>query len=69
MRLARHGWPGNVRERENVGRWLTVMAPSRTIDTNDLSPDMRPTGGDSGDADWGRNTVTRKLKELDIGPI
>jgi two-component system nitrogen regulation response regulator GlnG len=27
--LARFGWPGNVRQLENVCHWLTVMAPAR----------------------------------------
>ncbi len=117
--LASLDWPGNVRQLENTCRWLTVMAPSQTIQLADLPPELREdkSGGRSdadweaalrslvrqklsrGDADllsdiglqferilleeslkhtgghkqeaakrigWGRNTLTRKLKELNI---
>lgn len=109
-------WPGNVRQLENVSRWLTVMATGQEITLDDLPPDLRDdqnkseidwekllfqnmmqrlnrgetrildavtpkfesialaaalekTGGRKKDAaellGWGRNTLTRKLKELD----
>ncbi|WP_404400677.1 nitrogen regulation protein NR(I) [Idiomarina seosinensis] len=41
-------WPGNVRQLENVCRWLTVMAPGQTVQKNELpaeilQPDVQPT--------------------------
>ena len=111
-------WPGNVRQLENISRWLMVMATGREIGMDDLPPDlqthtqtegddgdnwqrrlqehisrrlsrgetrimdtltpefehiaiktaMQKTGGRKKDASdllgWGRNTLTRKLKEL-----
>ena len=36
------GWPGNVRQLENVCHWLTVMAPTQMIGLNDLPPELRP---------------------------
>lgn len=108
-------WPGNVRQLENLSRWLTVMATGKEITLEDLPPDLRDshnktdidwekllfqnimqrlnrgesrildvvtpkfesialsaalekTGGRKKDAaellGWGRNTLTRKLKEL-----
>lgn len=33
-------WPGNVRQLENVCRWLTVMAPGRDVHQTDLPPDI-----------------------------
>lgn len=108
-------WPGNVRQLENVSRWLTVMATGQEITIEDLPSDLRDnhnktdldwekllfknmiqrlnrgetrildtvtpkfesvalaaalekTGGRKKDAaellGWGRNTLTRKLKEL-----
>jgi len=110
-------WPGNVRQLENVARWLTVMASGREIQPGDLPPEIqaRPaeaapattppgdwqavlarwvaerhaagasdlhqeleqaliraalaaTGGRKQEAarllGWGRNTLTRKLKEM-----
>ena len=112
-------WPGNVRQLENVCRWLTVMAPGREILIEDLPAELKRaspspaigwepalrhwadaelallpgngaaplldqamprferimieaalarTGGRKRDAavllGWGRNTLTRKIKEL-----
>ncbi len=114
-------WPGNVRQLENVCRWITVMAPTSEVQLTDLPPEMavpspavaspetatedwrlllgnlvrrrlasgeeallgkiqpqferclleaalRHTHGHKQDAahklGWGRNTLTRKLKEL-----
>jgi two-component system nitrogen regulation response regulator GlnG len=110
-------WPGNVRQLENLCRWLTVMAPGQEIRVTDLPGDLpgaarsgaaggdwqaalrlwvqqqlgsgskrlldealpaferilietalQHTGGRRQDAaellGWGRNTLTRKIKEL-----
>ncbi len=112
-------WPGNVRQLENTCRWLTVMAPGKTVRINDLPPELREnldedehmndwetalrraierqlargqadifttfndsferiliesalqyTSGKKQDAakrlGWGRNTLARKLKELNL---
>ncbi len=113
-------WPGNVRQIENLCRWLTVMAPGQEIRIDDLPSELREappaeagavqgwesalrswasrkladgeeglldealpafervmieaalarTGGRRQDAarllGWGRNTLTRKIKELDM---
>ena len=120
--LANLPWPGNVRQLENMCRWLTVMASGQEVLPHDLPPEInqQPTAIEkttqSGDwrtllanwADvqlqsgqnnildeaiasferilleralhythghkqdaakrlgWGRNTLTRKLKELDM---
>jgi two-component system, NtrC family, nitrogen regulation response regulator GlnG len=39
-RLSQFGFPGNVRQLENICHWLTVMAPSQVIDVKDLPPDV-----------------------------
>ncbi len=116
--LGRLDWPGNVRQLENLCRWLTVMASGREIHLEDLPAELRErgpaaagagpdweaalrlwanqslargeqklldsalpsfervlirvaleqTGGHRQDAarllGWGRNTLTRKIKEL-----
>ena len=43
-RLQRFEWPGNVRQLENVCRWLTVMAPGQDVHMNDLPPELREVG-------------------------
>jgi two-component system nitrogen regulation response regulator GlnG len=117
--LKRADWPGNVRQLENMARWLTVMASSQEIHIEDLPPELSDaqqdrqqaldwrgalrqwarsslqqgqsnllsiatpafetimievalehTGGRRQDAakllGWGRNTLTRKIKELEL---
>jgi two-component system nitrogen regulation response regulator GlnG len=120
--MAQLAWPGNVRQLENVCRWLTVMASGQEVLASDLPPEIHNEGSiersasDAGDwpellaswtdkqlrdgkhdilndamhtfekimleralhhthghkqdaakrLGWGRNTLTRKLKELDI---
>ncbi|NOQ63329.1 MAG: nitrogen regulation protein NR(I) [Methyloprofundus sp.] len=34
-------WPGNVRQLENICRWITVMAPGREIHLADLPPELQ----------------------------
>jgi two-component system nitrogen regulation response regulator GlnG len=38
--LATLDWPGNVRQLENVCRWLTVMASGREVHLHDLPPEL-----------------------------
>ena len=119
--LMQFDWPGNVRQLENLCRWLVVMAPGQEIRIEDLPDELvaggtpaaaasggdwqqqlrgwanrqfssgrnqllnealpafeqilieaalQHTGGRRQEAarllGWGRNTLTRKLKELDI---
>ena len=35
-------WPGNVRQLENICRWITVMASGREIYLIDLPPELQP---------------------------
>ena len=61
-------WPGNVRQLENVCRWLTVMTTTREIHLADLPPELQEsgrsetTGGTGGDwqralRDWARQAL------------
>ena len=112
-------WPGNVRQLENICRWITVMASGREVLVSDLPPELleqesasqvggnweqalrywadqqlasgvvglldtavpaferimietalKHTAGRRRDAanllGWGRNTLTRKIKELNM---
>ena len=38
--LAEFHWPGNVRQLENMCRWLSVMAPNAQIQVQDLPPEV-----------------------------
>ncbi|MBC7709737.1 MAG: sigma 54-interacting transcriptional regulator, partial [Rhizobacter sp.] len=45
--LQNFGFPGNVRQLENVCHWITVMAPGNTVDVADLPPEVRVSLGES----------------------
>ena len=38
--LCQYSWPGNVRQLENVCRWMTVMSPTQDIFVHDLPPEL-----------------------------
>ena len=38
--LEAYGWPGNVRQLENVCRWLTVMAPAQQVGPDELPHEL-----------------------------
>jgi two-component system nitrogen regulation response regulator GlnG len=39
--IAAQPFPGNVRQLENLCHWLSVMAPSQWVESQDLPPDMQ----------------------------
>ena len=43
-RLMTFGFPGNVRQLENICHWLTVMAPAQLIEPKDLPPEVGARG-------------------------
>jgi two-component system nitrogen regulation response regulator GlnG len=47
-RLATYGFPGNVRQLENICHWLTVMAPAQLVEPKDLPPEIGPSPEDGG---------------------
>ena len=50
--LQNFGWPGNVRQLENVARWLTVMTPSHRVHAEDLPPEVLQRSAMQPDIDW-----------------
>jgi two-component system nitrogen regulation response regulator GlnG len=46
-RLGSFGFPGNVRQLENICHWLTVMAPAQLIEPKDLPPEVAAAPGDA----------------------
>jgi two-component system nitrogen regulation response regulator GlnG len=45
-KLSRFGFPGNVRQLENICHWLTVMAPAQVIEPKDLPPEIGLVAGE-----------------------
>ena len=63
-------WPGNVRQIENLCRWLIVMAPGQEIRIDDLPVELRQTPGSEAGAVKGwesalRSWASRKLADGD----
>ena len=40
QQLSQFGFPGNVRQLENICHWLTVMAPAQVVEPKDLPPEV-----------------------------
>src|SRR4051812_7944996 len=51
-RLLVHEFSGNVRQLENLCHWLTVMAPTQTVEAGDLPPEFRQDPGDASGSAW-----------------
>ncbi|WP_446810346.1 nitrogen regulation protein NR(I) [Methylomonas sp. 2BW1-5-20] len=67
-------WPGNVRQLENICRWLTVMASGREIHIEDLPPELTHNSADSpsGEAkpgDWESQFKSWVKQQLAIGKV
>jgi two-component system nitrogen regulation response regulator GlnG len=50
--LSAQDFPGNVRQLENLCHWLTVMAPSVTIEVKDLPPEIRADAAAASGQGW-----------------
>ncbi|ULN64359.1 nitrogen regulation protein NR(I) [Vibrio gigantis] len=74
LKLNQLNWPGNVRQLENICRWLTVMASGSEILPSDLPPELLEekvvTTSGTGDnwqqllADWAKCALDSGEKEL-----
>lgn len=60
--LEAFGFPGNVRQLENICHWLTVMAPAQVIEPKDLPPEAGVTPVD------GRGTLPATAAAL-VAPV
>lgn len=69
--ISRLDWPGNVRQLENMCRWLTVMSPGQVISREDLPPELQVDKGEqTANGDWVevlRRWAERQLAQGDTG--
>lgn len=69
--LSRLSWPGNVRQLQNMCRWLTVMSPGQEINIEDLPPELQTDKAEqTGGGDWVemlRRWAERQLAQGDTG--
>ncbi|TXT23713.1 MAG: two-component system NtrC family nitrogen regulation response regulator GlnG [Gallionellaceae bacterium] len=59
--LMAQDFPGNVRQLENLCHWLTVMTPSRVVETADLPPEWRSPAASSEVAGEWRGALARQV--------
>jgi two-component system nitrogen regulation response regulator GlnG len=63
-------WPGNVRQLENICRWLTVMAAGREVLLTDLPPELKAEEADTEQrvhGDWQQMLRRWSERELQSG--
>lgn len=63
-------WPGNVRQLENICRWLTVMAAGREVLLSDLPPELQAEDAEKEErvqGDWQQMLRRWSERELKIG--
>ena len=66
--LQKSDWPGNVRQLENVCRWLSVMGSGNQILVSDLPPELQEhTTKASGEQNWQDSLSKWAKKELQFG--
>jgi two-component system nitrogen regulation response regulator GlnG len=61
-------WPGNVRQLENICRWLTVMAAGREVLLSDLPPELQAEQSEKEQrfsGDW--QSMLRKWADKELG--
>ncbi|CDH47072.1 MAG: nitrogen regulation protein NR(I) [Candidatus Competibacteraceae bacterium] len=65
--LSRLDWPGNVRQLENLCRWLTVMASGREIHLEDLPMELRERSPAANDGGHNWETALRLWASQSLG--
>lgn len=55
-------WPGNVRQLENISRWMTVMAAGRDVTKDDLPPELLDVQVISAPGDW-RSLFSQEMRQ------
>ncbi len=60
MKLNQLNWPGNVRQLENICRWLTVMASGSEILPSDLPPELLEEKSGNDLRDWRQLATTAR---------
>lgn len=62
--LGTFGFPGNVRQLENICHWLTVMAPAQVIEPKDLPPEVSVSSGEPPQEPLGVNSAPTGLSSV-----
>ncbi len=68
--MKRFDWPGNVRQLENVCRWITVMAAGKMVTVEELPTEIQTVDPGHADSQWEmqlRDLVKSKLESNERG--
>jgi len=65
--LSNFEFPGNVRQLENICHWLSVMAPSQTVEPKDLPDEIQP--GYVAAPSLGQSTHTQPAAVVPAAPV
>ena len=67
VKMMAYDWPGNVRQLENMCRWITVMAPANSVSADDLPKEVLGSQYETTFQDW--ETALAKLvrQKLNMG--
>lgn len=66
-KMMAYNWPGNVRQLENVCRWITVMAPASTVSVEDLPKELSTKELESTPQDWEAALAKLVKQRLNMG--
>jgi len=66
-KMMAYDWPGNVRQLENMCRWITVMAPSMTVGLEDLPKELLGSDSSSQSQDWESALARLVQQKLNMG--
>ena len=67
-KLTHYHWPGNVRQLENMCRWMTVMAPGQIVTKDDLPPELEQNATPSGQGEeWSEHLKKQAQLKLSHG--
>jgi two-component system nitrogen regulation response regulator GlnG len=66
-KLMAYSWPGNVRQLENMCRWITVMAPAKSVSVEDLPKELSSATVQTTSQDWEAALAKVVKHKLNIG--
>ena len=67
VKMMAYGWPGNVRQLENMCRWITVMAPANTVSVEDLPKELSQVVEEPVSYDWEASLTKLVRQQLSMG--
>jgi len=67
VKMMAYDWPGNVRQLENMCRWITVMAPAKSVRVEDLPKEILGASQELIPQDWEAALAKLVRQKLNMG--